>query len=111
MSSEFWWGMACIPAVVALVAVAAAAVMGLIWAWAEWGGDTYKLYPKLIKNRPVIGSIVACAKWTRYFWIPGWHVVICRTSLATSDGTEARERHTRVQWAIRDALNVDPLAD
>lgn len=108
MSSEFWYGMACIPAVAALVAIAAAAVMGVIWAWAAWGGEDYKLYPKQITNRPVIGAVVACAKWTRYFWIPGLHIVICRTTVATRDSGEVRERHRKVQWAIRDALAIEP---
>lgn len=104
MSRDFWWGMACIPAVVVLVAIAAVAVMGLIWAWADWGGDTYKLYPKTLKHREVAGSIAACSKWTRYFWIPGWHILVCRTSVATPDGSDVRKLHTDVQAAIRGAL-------
>lgn len=106
MSSDFWWGMACIPAVVAVVAIAAAAVMGLIWAWADWGGEDYKLYPKRIDNRSLVGAIVACAKWTRYLWIPGWHVFICRTTLATRERSENHNIHTDVQCAIRDALRA-----
>lgn len=74
MSHDFWWGMVCIPAVIAVVAAAGAAIVGLIWASGRWGAGTYKLYPKQMKDRPVTGSIVACAKSTRYLRIPGWHV-------------------------------------
>jgi hypothetical protein len=104
MSGDFWWGMACIPAVVALVAIAVIAVMGAMWAWASWGGGTYKLYPKTLKNREVAGSIAACSKWTRYFWVPGWHVLVCRTTLATRDHSDVRKVYTDVQCAIRGAL-------
>lgn len=110
MSNDFWWGMLCIPAVVATISVAAIAVMGLIWAWADWGGDTYKIRPKTLKNREAAGAIAACAKWTRYFWIPGWHILICRTTLATRDHSDVRELHTRVQAAIRDAIAESKLS-
>ncbi|QNO01129.1 hypothetical protein [Mycobacterium phage CELFI] len=108
MSTEFWLGMACIPVVVALLALMAAAIMGLIYASSQWDFGTYKLWPHRTKPE-VIAATVACAKSRRYLWIPGWHVVICRTTLFNRDDAEDIERHRKVQWAVRDALNVDPF--
>lgn len=110
MSSDFWWGMACIPVVIALVAVAAAAVMGLIWASESVDLSSWKIWPKnpddQLRNRLPLTATVACAKWVRYFWLPGWHVVICRTRIAHKYSADEDARHSRVVRAVREAMDA-----
>lgn len=101
MSRDFWWGMLCLPVVVVLAASVYMAVISAI-AWsAHWGADTYKLVPKLVRERPLIVATVATAKWVRYCWIPGWHIVVCRTTLATKDSSPIQEQHRLMVRAIR----------
>lgn len=73
--SEFWWGMACIPLAIAATAVAVAAAIGLIWVSERVDLSAWKIWPKnpddRLKNRENLVATVACAKWVRYFWIPG----------------------------------------
>jgi hypothetical protein len=102
--------MACIPAVVAFVAVAAMAVMGLIWASESVDLSSWKLWPKnpddRLRNRIPLTATVACAKWVRYLWVPGWHVVICRTRLAQKYSDDEDRRHSRVMRAVREAMDA-----
>lgn len=110
MSHDFWMGMFAIPAVALAIALIAAAVMivvvPFVYLSERFSLDDWKLWPKKTAdyNRAVLPSIVACAKWTRYLWIPGWHIVICRTTLAGKGGPRDRERHHRVQVAVDSAL-------
>lgn len=99
--------MACIPAAIALLSVAAIAVLGLIHASARWDWGTYKLWPR---NTPpeVAAATIANAKTRRYFWIPGFHVFVCRTTLFNKDNTADIEAHRRVQHAVNDALDTAP---
>ncbi|AIM50370.1 hypothetical protein PBI_OMNICRON_37 [Mycobacterium phage Omnicron] len=108
----FWLGMFAIPAVALAVAGVAAAVMlvlvPFVWCSERFELNHWKLWPKRVAahDKTVLPSIVACAKWTRYLWAPGWHIVICRTALARRDDFEHRERHRRVQWAIQRELDA-----
>ena len=113
MLPGFWWGMFAIPAVALAVAGVAAAVMivlvPFVYLSERFSLGDWKLWPKRLAdhNRAVLPSIVACAKWSRYLWIPGWHIVICRTTLASKHDDENRERHRRVQWAVDEALREE----
>lgn len=94
---------ACIPAVVALVALAAAAVLGLIFASAKWDWGVYKLWPHDTKP-DIAAAVIAGAKTRRYFWIPGFHVFVCRTTLFNADDRDAIEKSYQRQNAVRNAL-------
>lgn len=106
MSSEFWWGMAAIPVAALAVAVVFVAVVAVIFASERWSVGEYKLWPHRPSeyNQELLPAVVACAKWSRYLWVPGWHVVICRTTLTSRDDAADIERHRKVRWAVRDAL-------
>ena len=43
MSSDFWWGLACIPMLIGACAIAAAGVVFLFWALAAFGGDKWRV--------------------------------------------------------------------
>lgn len=110
MSSEFWLGMFCIPAAAWAIFCTFSAVLGLIWVSELVDLSAWKIWPKnpddRLRNREPLVATVACAKWVRYFWIPGWHIVICRTKLHDPNDAADIERHRKVQWAVRDLLNT-----
>ncbi|AGV99500.1 hypothetical protein SEA_FLUDD_15 [Mycobacterium phage Fludd] len=110
MSSDFWWGMFVIPAAALAVAGVLVAVMAVIWASAKWGGNEYKLWPKRWGQRESIVTVVATAKSVRYLWIPGWHIVICRTTMATRESRPEWQRRQRVQHAIGAAIRAEEEA-
>lgn len=103
MSHDFLMGLVALPILVAFVALAAAAVLGLIYVSAKIDLGTWKLWPKRAE-RPIIAATMAWAKSVHYLWIPGWHIAICRTTLFNSSNKQDIERHRRVQWAVRDAM-------
>ncbi|AMU26612.1 Uncharacterised protein [Mycobacteroides abscessus] len=107
MSHDFWMGLLVIPVLIGGLAVAAAAVLILIYVSAKVDLSAWKLWPKsadYLANRPVLAAVIVRAKSAHYLWIPGWHVVICRTALFNSQDAEDVEQHRRIQRAVRDAL-------
>lgn len=106
MSGDFWWGMFTIPAAALAVALTLGAVVTFIWYSERFELGNWKLWPKRMAeyNRASMSAIVACARSVRYFWIPGWHIVICRTRLYRSQDSDEHERHGHVRDAVRQAL-------
>lgn len=107
MSHDFWMGLLVIPVVIGGLAVAAAAVLALIYVSAKVDLTTWKLWPKsadYLSNRPALAAVMVRAKSAHYLWIPGWHVVICRTALFKNRDAEDIEQHWRIQRAVREAL-------
>ncbi|MDO3050700.1 hypothetical protein [Mycobacteroides abscessus] len=109
MSHDFLMGLIAVPVVVAFMALMLAAIAGLIWASAKVELGTWKLWPKKA-DRPSIAATMTWAKSVRYFWIPGWHIAICRTGMFNAKDKASIERHRRVQWAVRDAMEEKPDA-
>ncbi|MFA5608199.1 MAG: hypothetical protein WDA07_13610 [Leucobacter sp.] len=107
MSRDFWFGMFAIPAAAVAVAVVAGAAVAFIWYSERFDLSSWKLWPRRPKpyNNAVLPAVVACAKWVRYLWVPGWHIVICRTRLFDAGDTAACDRQRRVQQAVREALS------
>lgn len=109
MSSDFWVGMLCIPVVAVSVAAVAATIVGLIYLSERIDLSVWKIWPKnpddRLRNRDTLTATVACAKWVRYFWVPGWHVVVCRTTLYRGDEMDL-ERHRRVARAVAEAMDA-----
>lgn len=101
MNRDFWLGVLAVPGVLAVCAAGVAVVAGLAWfsisvcRFNEW-----KLAPRKFHSRATLAAVVANAKWTRYMWIPGWHIVIARTGLATRETEERSRRHSRIRDAI-----------
>lgn len=110
MSSAFWLGMFCIPAAALAIFTVCAAVLGLIWVSERVDLSSWKVWPKnpddRLRNRDSLTATVACAKWVRYFWIPGWHVVVCRTTLYNRDDDYDIERHRRIERAVRESMDA-----
>lgn len=100
----FWLGLVAVPAVVACVAAAAGLVVVAMSLHARLAGSAYKLIPHRFHSHAALASIVACAKWVRYMWIPGFHVVICRTSISGRE--PGRAVHSDVSNAIVNALRA-----
>lgn len=101
----FWLGLVAVPAVVAFVSVAVGLAAVAMSLHSKYAGSAYKLVPRKFDSHAGMASIVACAKWVRYMWIPGFHVVICKTSISGRE--PGRAVHARVKWAIVDALERD----
>lgn len=103
MSRDFWFGMFAVPAAAVALAILAGVVLAFVWYSERFSLGDWKLWPKKVDsyNRYRLPAVVACAKWARYFWIPGWHVVICRTRLA---GPVPDRLHNRVERAVEDAI-------
>ncbi|WP_236745797.1 hypothetical protein [Mycobacteroides abscessus] len=102
-------GLLVIPVLIGGLAVAAAAVLILILIYVSAKVDlsTWKLWPKdanYLSNRPVLAAVMMRAKSVHYLWIPGWHVVICRTTLFNCQDAEDVLQHRRIERAVRDAL-------
>lgn len=106
MSSDFWWGMFCIPLAALAVAMVVMAGTALIYASERWAISEYKLWPKRWAEQDRLAAIVAYARGVRYLWIPGWHILICRTTnwqrLTKAEWTQQQ----RLQFTIRNALAV-----
>lgn len=110
MSHDFWMGLLVIPVLIGGLAIASAAVLALIYVSAKVDLGAWKLWPKsadYLSNRPVLAAVMVRAKSAHYLWIPGWHVVICRTTLFNCHDAEDIEQHRRIQWAVREAM-ADP---
>lgn len=106
MSRDFWFGMFAIPAAAVAVAIVFGAFVSFVWYSERFGFADWALWPKRARNgnQDVLASIVACARWARYLWVPGWHVVICRTRLASGRADRDHVRHLRVEVAVKTAL-------
>ncbi|MGB3483999.1 MAG: hypothetical protein WBB07_17505 [Mycobacterium sp.] len=100
MSKDFWWGMFAIPLAALAVAGVLIAIMAVIWASAKWAGDEYKLWPKRWGQRESIVTTVAMAKSVRYLWVPGLHVVICRTSIPQNEPDDEWRTRLNVKHGI-----------
>ena len=101
MSHEFWMGVLALPAVLGVGAVTVAIVSAAVWFSADvCKVHEWKLHPKRYSDRANLAAIVSGAKWTRYFWVPGFHVVIARTGLATRESRAASARQSRIRNAI-----------
>jgi hypothetical protein len=98
MSSDFWWGLACIPIFIGACAIAAAGVMGLMWALAAWGGDKWRVggeYPP--EN---VGAVMALSKsFHRVLYIPGFFLIRAKREGFGDD--EFRKRAYAYARAIR----------
>lgn len=108
MSHDFWMGMLVIPALIGGFAVASAAVLALIYVSAKVNLADWKLWPKdanYLSNRPVLAAVMMRAKSVHYVWIPGWHVVICRTTLFKCQDAEDVLKHRRIERAVREAIS------
>lgn len=108
MSSDFWWGLACIPLFVGACAIAAAGVLGLMWAMARWGGDNWRVggtYPP--EN---VGAIMALSKsFHRVLYIPGFFLI--RAKREGFGDAEFRQRayaYTRAIREVREELQGSP---
>ncbi len=102
MSSDFWWGVAVIPAAVLAICVTAGAIAGLIWLSAHFRVNEYKLLKRSEDhNRANLAATMVCAKWVRYCWIPGWHLVLCRTTLYGRGGDAIEHRHRQVRASVQ----------
>lgn len=102
--SAFWAGMVALPVLVAAMAHAVAAVAWLIRISARVSLPDWKLWPRNVDrygglNRAPIAATVATAKRVRYLWIPGWHFMLCRTTLPDDD-TGRWHEHMRMRDAI-----------
>lgn len=104
MSSDFWLGMFTIPAVAWAAATVFAAVSMVIYFSERFHVDTWKIWPKRVEKygRGSIASTVAHARSVRYFWVPGWHIVMCRTSLVRPG--DSLSEHRRIAGIIDRAL-------
>lgn len=109
MSNEFWLGMFCIPAAAWAIFTVFTAIVATMWVSERVDLSSWKIWPKSaddrLRNRETLVATVACAKWVRYLWIPGWHIVICRTTLYRPGVTADIERHRLVQRAVREVLD------
>lgn len=103
MSHDFWMGLLCIPVLIAGCALAFIAILGAIWAQATWMGTAYKLWPRSSKREHLI-TVLASAKSARYLWIPGWHVMICRTYPGAANEGDQR-RMLKVRYAVYRVLD------
>lgn len=94
MSSDFWWGMFAIPIAAVAVGIVSAAAIALIHYSERFNFPDWKIWPKRVQkyNRGSIASTVASAKWVRYFWVPGWHIVFCRTTLVRPGDSLSQHR-------------------
>ncbi|CPR73327.1 hypothetical protein [Mycobacteroides abscessus] len=113
MSHDFWMGLLVIPVLIGGLAVAAAAVLILIYVSPKVDLSTWKLWPKgadYLSNRPVLAAVMMRAKSAHYLWIPGWHVVICRTTLFNSRDAEDVLQHRRIERAVREPL-IQPIGE
>ena len=104
MSSDFWWGLACIPLFVGACAIAAAGVIGLMWAMARWGGDNWRVggtYPA--EN---VGAILALSKSVhRILYIPGFYLIrLKREGFRDNDFYERAAAYSRAIRKVRDEL-------
>ncbi|AVO21681.1 hypothetical protein I5I01_gp76 [Mycobacterium phage MooMoo] len=102
--SDFWWGVLAVPLVIATMAIGLAIAAGAVWfsidvcKFNEW-----KLLPRQWGERATLAAVVAEAKWARYLWIPGWHIVICRTGLGGKESAERSRRHGYIRDTVRRA--------
>ncbi|AEJ92547.1 hypothetical protein SEA_ADNAMA_7 [Mycobacterium phage Adnama] len=104
VNRDFWLGMLALPAAAAAIALTVGVVAGVIWYSERFSLGTWRLWPRSTRGREVLPAIAACAKWTRYLWIPGWHVIICRTTLYDPYDVADNDKHYLVRNAIREAL-------
>lgn len=111
MSRDFWFGMFAIPAAALAVAIIGLSIAGFIYLSAKVSLWEYKVWPKESKAPEVLAAVVANAKSRRYFWIPGWHVVVCRTTLWHVKAKEDLRAHQRVQVAVRNAITAEDWND
>lgn len=94
MSADFWLGMFAIPAAALALALIYGAGSMAIYFTERIDVGSWKIWPKRVQkyNRGSIASTVAGAKWVRYFWVPGWHVVFCRTRLVRQGDSLSQHR-------------------
>lgn len=106
MSRDFWFGMFAIPAAAVAVAIGFGALVAFVWYSERFDLTSWKLWPKRARdgNQEALASVVACSKWVRYLWVPGWHIVICRTRFASERFGREWQRHHRVEVAIRETI-------
>lgn len=83
MSRDFWFGMFAVPAAAVAIAILAGVVLAFVWYSERFDLKDWVLWPKRDRrSKQMMAATVACAKWVRYLWVPGWHIVICRTRFA-----------------------------
>ncbi|SIM03291.1 Uncharacterised protein [Mycobacteroides abscessus subsp. abscessus] len=107
MSHDFWMGLLVVPLLIGALALAVAAVLALIYVSAKVDLAAWKLWPKsadYLSNRPVLAAVMVRAKSAHYLWIPGWHVVVCRTTLFNGRDAEDVEQHRRIERAVREVM-------
>ena len=100
MSSDFWWGLACIPLFIGACAIGAAGVIGLMWALGGWGGDDWRVggtYPP--EN---VGALMALSKsFHLVLYIPGFYFI--RAKREGFRDAEFRDRAYAIARAVRKA--------
>ncbi|TXH10986.1 MAG: hypothetical protein E6R04_03280 [Spirochaetes bacterium] len=108
MTRDFWVGLLALPVLVVAVSLAVAAVLGVVWAWSNWG--RYRITSP--QNEDVIAraaSMVASGAWIKGFQLPGMYITTCRVRPegAHKDVQTYRDAETfaAVYSAIRVALD------
>jgi hypothetical protein len=100
VSSDFWWGLACIPLFIGACAIGAAGVIVLMWTLARFGGDKWRVggeYPP--EN---VAAIIAMSKsFHRVLYIPGFFLIRAKREGFGDD--EFRIRATAIARAVRKA--------
>lgn len=99
----FWLGLLMIPVVLICTALTLGTIAWLIWMSERVHLGQWKIWPHKT-DRVMITATVACATCVKYLWIPGWHIVICRTTNYHAKDDQDILNHRDMQRVVREEL-------
>lgn len=103
MTAGFWWGMAAVPAGVALVALAGLVVFLALRSWARLDGRDTRIGWKRYGNPDGAASVVANSRSVRRIvFYPGYWILFVR---GAESGFDAE--HRRMASLIREQMDKD----